>query len=329
MKAIEEANIDKRWLNLGAETQSQNRLNREYMDSLMFEMRLLGSDFADTSTRLFGVDLPAPIMPAAMMNGRVWDKLTRSELWNKRSSFSFSVNYLEEVTAGVTEAKSMMWLGVHEENAILPHIIDAGAKVALMVKPLKDKEKACRVVQWGEKLGCVAVGVDIDAMFGEKSFDEIEGPPNLGPQSIEDLKRYKEATSLPFIIKGVLSVRDAKISKDEIGADCIVVSTHGGEAIDYSIPILKVLPEIRKTVGKDIRILVDTGFRRGTDVLKALALGADGACFGSLMVVAFAAYGRDGVANMLLVLYKELQRAMTLTGCKSITDIDPSIIRFP
>jgi 4-hydroxymandelate oxidase len=329
MKVIEEAGIDKRWLNLGAETQSQNRLNREYTDSLMFEMRLLGSEFADTSTKLFGVKLPAPIMPAAFMRGRVWDKLSRSELWNKRSSFSFSVDYLEEVSAGVTEAESMMWLGVHEETNVLPHMIDAGAKVALIVKPIKDKEKARQIVRWGEKLGCVAVGVDIDAMFGEKSFDEVEGPPNLGPQTIDDLKSYREATSLPFIIKGVLSVLDAKTSKDEIGADCIVVSTHGGEAIDYAVPILKILPEIRQAVGKDMRIIVDTGFRRGTDVLKALALGADGACFGTLLVIAFAAYGRDGVANMLRVLYRELQRAMTLTGCKSVVDIDTTIIRYP
>jgi isopentenyl diphosphate isomerase/L-lactate dehydrogenase-like FMN-dependent dehydrogenase len=166
-------------------------------------------------------------------------------------------------------------------------------------------------------------------MFGEKQFDEIEGPHTLGPQSLEDLKKYREATSLPFIVKGVLSVQDAKISKEEIDADAIVVSTHGGEALDYAVPILKVLPEIREIVGKEMCILADSGFRRGTDVLKALALGADGVCFGSMIILAFVAYGRDGVANMLNVLYSELQRAMTLTGSKNISEIDPSIIRFP
>ena len=329
MRALKEANIDKRWLNLGAETQSQNRLNREHIDSLTFEMRLLGSAVADTSTTLFGVNLPAPIMPAALMHGRVLDKLATSDAYRKRSSFSFSTDYMEEIAAGVTEAKSLMWLGVGIGRAseVLSSIIDRGAKVVLIVKPLRDKEKILQLMRMGEKLGCVAVGMDIDAMFGEKAFDEIEGPLSLGPQSLEDLKEYKAATNLPFIIKGVLSVHDAEISKEEIGADGIVVSTHGGESLDYAVPILKILPEIRKAVGRDIYILADSGFKRGTDVLKALALGADGVCFGTLVVLAFAAFGRDGVANILRVLYNELQRAMTLTGCKSIQEIDSSIIR--
>lgn len=331
LRVLEEAKIDKRWLNLGAETQSQNRLNREYIDSLTFEMRLLGSALADTSTTLFGVKLPAPIMPAALMHGRVLDKLAMSDVWKSRSSFSFTVDYLEEIAAGVTDAKSLMWLGVGigKESEILSRIIENGAKVVLIVKPLRDKEKALQLIRMGEGLGCVAVGMDIDAMFGEKAFDEIEGPASLGPQSIEDLKKYKASTNLPFIVKGVLSIHDAKISKEKIGADAIVVSTHGGESLDYAVPILKVLPEIRKTVGRNMCIIVDSGFRRGTDILKALALGADGVCFGTLIVLAFAAYGRDGVANILRILYKELQRAMSLTGCKSIADIDPSIIRFP
>lgn len=329
LKVLEEAKIDKRWLNLGAETQSQNRLNREYMDSLTFEMRFLGSALADTSTTLFGVNLPAPIMPAALMHGRVLDKLAMSDVWKKSSSFGFSVDYMEEIAVGVTDAKSLMWLGVGigKESEILPSIIERGAKVVLIVKPLRDKEKVLRLMRLGEKLGCVAVGMDIDAMFGEKAFDEIEGPPELGPQSIDDLKQCKAATNLPFIIKGVLSVQDAKISKAEIGADAIVVSTHGGESLDYVMPILKVLPEIRKVVGRDMCILADSGFRRGTDVLKALALGADGVCFGTLIILAFAAYGREGVANILHILYEELKRAMSITGCKSVAEIDPSIIR--
>ena len=330
LKVLEGAKIDNRWLNLGAETQSQNRLNREYMDSLTFEMRLLGSVLADTSTTLFGVTLPAPIMPAALMHGRVLDKLAISDVWRKRSSFSFSVDYMEEIAVGVTDAKSLMWLGVGigRESEILSRIIEKGAKVVMIVKPLRDKENVLQLMRMREKLGCVAVGMDIDSMFGEKAFDEIEGPHNLGPQSIGDLKEYKAATSLPFIVKGVLSVHDAKISKEEVGADAIVVSTHGGESLDYATPILKVLPEVREAVGKNMCILADSAFRRGTDVLKALALGADGVCFGTLMILAFAAYGRDGIANMLRVLYEELQRAMSLTGCKNILEIDPSIIKF-
>lgn len=331
MEVLQEANIDERWLNLGAETQSQNRLNREYMDSLTFEMRLLDSKISDTSTELFGVNLPAPIMPAALMHGRVLDKLAKSDVWNNRSTFSFSTDYMEEIASGVEDAGSMMWLGagIGKESEILPRITKKGVKAVLIVKPLRDKKKIVQLISKAQKLGCVAVGMDVDAMFGEKAFDETAGPPSLAPQSIEDLKKYKTSTDLPFIVKGVLSVHDARIAKEEVGADAIVVSTHGGESLDYAMPILKVLPEIREAVGKEMCILVDSGFRRGTDTLKALALGADGVCFGTLVVLAFAAYGRDGVANILHILYKELQRAMTLTGCMNISDIDPTIIRFP
>jgi len=331
MKALTEANIDKRWLNLGAETQSQNRLNREYMDSLTFEMRLLGSTFADTSTTLFGVNLPAPIMPATLVHGRILDKLTTSDMWKKRSSGSFSVDYLEEIAAGVKEAGSLMWLGAgfSDEMEILRRMIDRDTKVVLIVKPLRDKEKVVKILKEAQSLGCVAVGMDIDAMFGEKAFDEIEGPASLGPQTIDDLRKYKAATNLSFIVKGVLSVNDAKIAKEEVGADAIVVSTHGGESLDYAMPVLKILPEIREAVGRNMPIITDSGFKRGTDVLKALALGANGVCFGNLIVLAFAAYARDGVASMLRVLYEELRRAMTLTGCKNIAEINSSIVRYP
>jgi hypothetical protein len=332
MKVLEKAKITKRWLNLGAETQSQNHLNREYIDSLTFEMRILGSKVANTKTTLFGVDLPAPIMIAPLMHGRVLNKLSRSDYWRECSSFSFSHDYMEEIAYGVNNAKSMMWLGIglgRGGEDFLPNIIDKGINVVLMVKPLRDKKKVEQLFKMGEDLGCVAVGMDIDAMFGEKQFDEVPGPHYLGPQSIEDLKRYKEITSLPFILKGILSVQDAKIAQETIGADAIVVSTHGGESLDYTVPILKVLPEIRNAVGQEMSIITDSGFRRGTDVLKALALGADGVCFGALIILSFVAYGREGVTNMLNALYKELERAMTLTGCKSIDEIDPSIIRFP
>ncbi len=329
LKVLEEAKVDKRWLNLGSESQSQNRLNREYMDSLMFETRVLGSSVASTNTKIFGSNFLAPIMPAALMHGRVLDRLVRSDLWRTRSSLSFRTDYLEEIAGGVTDAGSLMWLGADRKTEILPRMLEKGSKIVLIVKPLRDKERVLELVRWGDSLGCVTIGMDVDAMFGEKAFDEYEGPPEFGPQSIDDLKQYREATRLPFVVKGVLSVHDAKVAKEQIGAGCIVVSSHGGEVLDFSVPVLKMLPEIRDAVGREMCVLTDSGFRRGTDVLKALALGANGVCFGNLMVLAFAGYGRVGVHNMLLVLYEELRRAMTLTGCRTVTEIDRSIIKFP
>lgn len=314
LRILRDAGIE-HWLNLGAETQSQNRLNREYMDSLTFEMRLLGDgEWANTRTVLFGVELPAPIMPAALTASRV---ITKLAMWEDP--------WLELFASGVAQAGSMMWVGMSTPYE-LQRIMDQGAPVVKIVKPYQDNAEILHRIRDAEARGVVAVGIDIDAMYLEKAFDEKPGPPFLGPKSIAELKTFRDATSLPFILKGVLSVHDALIARDEIGADCIVVSNHGGEAIDYAVPILKVLPEIKAAV-PEMTILVDSGFRRGTDILKALALGADGVCLGQLLLLAFVANGAQGVADMLGILTEELRRNMSLTGCKTIEAIEPSILR--
>jgi 4-hydroxymandelate oxidase len=311
---LREAGIE-HWLNLGAETQSQNRLNRQYMDSLTFEMRLFGDGaWADTRTTLFGFELPVPIMPAALTASRVINKLAR---WEDP--------WLELFAAGVAQAGSIMWLGMSTTYE-LQRIMDQGAPVVKIVKPYQDNQVILHRLQDAEARGALAVGIDIDAMYLEKAFDETPGPPFLGPKSLQDLVAFRRSVNVPFVIKGVLSVHDAKIARDEVGADCIVVSNHGGEAIDYSVPILKVLPEIRAAV-PELTVLVDSGFKRGTDALKALALGACGVCFGNLLLLAFVACGSEGVAEMIGILGEELRRTMSITGCRRIDSIDPSIIR--
>ena len=327
LRVFDRAGIDRRWLDLGGETQSQNRINRSFIDSLALETRILGSGFADTSTTVFGVKLPAPIMPAAMISSRVMEKLTKSEVWAERMAGNAGVDYMEEFSKGVLDGGSMMWFGLSGESASLAKFTAGGGKAVAIVKPMKDKAKVLETFRWAERAGCVALGMDVDAMFYEKAFDEDEGPLYLGPQTIEDLKGYRSAVSVPFIVKGVLSVRDAEIATKDIGADSLVVSNHGGEVIDYTVPVLDALPRIRKSVGKGVPLFVDGGMRRGSDAFKALALGADGVCFANLLVLAFAAHGRKGVAEMLRVLYQELRRIMSYTGCKTVVDIDESVVR--
>lgn len=278
-------------------------------------MRFLGDGkWADTRTTLFGVDLPAPIMPAPMTISRVINKLA---MWEEP--------WLELFAAGVAKAGSLMWAGMGT-NFELGRIMDRGAPVVKIVKPYAENAEILHQIRDATARGAVAVGIDIDAMYLEKAFDETPGPPFLGPKSIDEFKMFRDATSLPFILKGVLSVHDARIARDIIGADCIVVSNHGGEAIDYSVPILKILPEIRAAV-PEMTILVDSGFKRGTDILKALALGADGVCVGNWLLLAFVAYGPQGVADMLGILTEELRRNMSMTGFKTIDAIEPSILR--
>ena len=126
-------------------------------------------------------------------------------------------------------------------------------------------------------------------MFGCKARDEVPGPDYLGPQTIEQIDRFARVTELPFVIKGILSEQDA-IQARELGGSAIIVSLYGGEAIDYSVPVLEALPRIRAAV-PDLTVLVDSGFRRGTDVLKAITLGADAVSMVTLLLVAVAGTG--------------------------------------
>jgi len=134
----------------------------------------------------------------------------------------------------------------------------------------------------------------------------------------------------PMLVKGVLTAEDAQRSIDH-GADGIVVSNHGGRALDYSPSTLEVLPEIAETVAGRVPIIVDGGFRRGADVLKGLALGASAVCLGRVPRWGLAAYGADGVEKVLRIVQAELRLAMAEVGCPDLASIKPSTVRtdFP
>src|SRR5207245_2012432 len=154
-----------------------------------------------------------------------------------------------------------------------------------------DDEMVLRHLEKAAELGCVAVGMDVDVFFLEKAWDEVPGPDLLGHKTLDDMRRFRAATKLPFVIKGVLSAHDARHACD-LGADGLIVSSHGGETIDYAMPVLQALPAVRRECPR-LPILVDSGFRRGADMLKALALGANGVGIASLLLLVYAGGGRD------------------------------------
>jgi isopentenyl diphosphate isomerase/L-lactate dehydrogenase-like FMN-dependent dehydrogenase len=301
------------YLDLGAETRAQNRINRAYTDSLAFEMRILDSREASLETELFGTPLRSPIIGSTLCMSRVLERLG-----------SWDPPYLRQIAGGLADAGSMMSTG-HVSFDELAAIVDEGAPVMHIVKPYSDEELVASHLEHAERIGCVAVGMDVDAMFKEKAWDEVPGPPELGPQTLDQIQRFCSVTKLPFVVKGVLSEQDA-VKARELGAAAVMVSNHGGEAIDYSVPVLDALPRIRQAV-PELTVLADSGFRRGTDVLKALALGADGVGIATLLLVAVAADGRAGVRMLLELLNEELQRTMSYVGYPSIADIDPAPLR--
>jgi hypothetical protein len=233
-------------------------------------------------------------------------------------------DYLLDIASGLADSGSLMMTG-NLKLDLLAQIVEQQAPVIHIVHPYKDEEFVVEHLEGAERLGCCAVGINVDGMFGCKAWDEVPGPDYLGPQTIEQLERYCKTTNLPFVIKGVLSEQDALRAR-EIGASAIIVSLYGGEAIDYSVPVLEALPRIRAAV-PELTILVDSGFRRGTDVLKAITLGADAVGIVTLLLIAVAANGRDGVRSMMDILNEELQRTMSYVGFPTVKDTDQSALR--
>ena len=133
-------------------------------------------------------------------------------------------------------------------------------------------------------------------------------------------------TKLPLIIKGVLTAEDAKVAMDR-GLSAIYVSNHGGRSLDYGPSTLEVLPEIVDAVAGRVPVLMDSGIRRGTDILKALALGANAVCLGRVPRWGLAAYGKTGVQRVLEILQAELVLAMQSAGATTLAGVNRKIVK--
>ena len=143
--------------------------------------------------------------------------------------------------------------------------------------------------------------------------------------SWDDLVWLRAQTRLPLIVKGVLSPQVAARAA-ELGADAVVVSNHGGRGLDGAVSPLEVLPAIRAALPGSIPLLMDSGVRLGTDVLKAVAMGANAVMVGRPQMHALAVAGMLGVAHMLHLLRAELELAMAQTGCATLADIGPQLL---
>jgi isopentenyl diphosphate isomerase/L-lactate dehydrogenase-like FMN-dependent dehydrogenase len=144
---------------------------------------------------------------------------------------------------------------------------------------------------------------------------------------VEQIRPY---VKVPMLIKGIVTAEDASLCVKH-GLDGIVVSNHGGRSIDYGPSTLEVLPEIVEVVAGRIPVLVDSGFRRGEDIFKALALGAKAVCVGRVSRWGLAAYGAPGVQRVLQILQNELVATMAQAGRPTLASIDRGAVRtnFP
>ena len=136
----------------------------------------------------------------------------------------------------------------------------------------------------------------------------------------EFVDRLKDLTTMKVVLKGIVTEEDARLAVEH-GVDGVIVSNHGGRGEESGRSTIESLPEVVEAIGGKIPVLIDSGFRRGTDIFKALALGAKGVCIGRPYLWGLAAFGQSGVERALELLTKELEMAMRMNGTPSIASI--------
>lgn len=173
-----------------------------------------------------------------------------------------------------------------------------------------------------KKSGAFAVAMDIDA--AGLPFLQNLNPP-AGSKSVEELKEIVKMAEIPFILKGIMTPKGALKAK-EAGVQGIVVSNHGGRVLDQCPSTAEVLPSIVEVVGSDMKVFVDGGIRTGTDVFKALALGADAVLIARPFVTAVYGGQEEGVAAYIQKIQAELKDTMAMCGAFSLDEIQKDMI---
>ncbi|WP_461206475.1 alpha-hydroxy-acid oxidizing protein [Clostridium sp. DL1XJH146] len=299
----------------GKGTGSSFKENFESLAAYKVNLRTLhDAKDPDTSFELFGkkMDIPVFAAPVAGTNLNMGGMFTEEE-------------YISWVIDGCSDARIYPMVGDGPVDTFLQTNLEQLKKVdgegIAIIKPWVNEEVIKKIKQ-AEDAGVFAVGMDIDAC-GLLSL-ALMGKPVM-PKNIEEIKEIVKNTKVPFILKGIMTPDEAELAV-EAGVDAIVVSNHGGRALDHTPGVADVLPEIADRVKGKITILADGGVRSGVDVLKMIALGADAVLIGRPFVTAAFGGKIEGVKQYIEGLKSELKSAMVLTGCKTIKDIDGRVL---
>jgi 4-hydroxymandelate oxidase len=325
------------YISSGAGDELTLRWNREAYDQIRLRPRvLIDIEKIDTRTSLLGQSMPHPILLAPTARHRL--SHPEGEVTTARGA----------ATAGATFVVSSL------SNRRLSDIA-AVAKAPLWFQ-LYDLRKDRRdfvqnVIKEAEEAGCRALVVTVDApvdgarnriqRVADQIPSDVETPyyvkPNLPPGAVlpimgamgsftwEAIHWVRTATRLPIVVKGIMNPKDAKRAV-RAGIAAIIVSNHGGRCLDTLPASITALPGVVEAVAGRVPVLVDGGIRRGTDILKALALGAKAVLIGRPYIYGLAANGAEGVARVVNILWEEFQMAMALTGRPDIASIDRSVL---
>jgi len=311
IKAVAEKKIKQEvweWINAGTETEFTLQRNRLAHGKILLRLRVIhGLETANTSVKILGQTVKTPVIVAPFANmGRVHPEAEIA------------------IAKGAEKVGSMMFLGSVSTYSTKEIVEIINTPVVWIGEPLKNRKKLLTLINQAEKAGCCAVGLCADDFMGIKIKDRMIPLRNIS-LSTEAIREARKETSLPFVIKGVMTVEDA-VKAVDAGADAIVVSNHGGRVLDYCQASIEVLPEIVKAVNGKIEVLIDGGFQRGTDVFKALALGARGVLVGRPICWGLAAAGAEGVAKVLQMMTDELIRTMILTNVPDVSSVPRDVV---
>jgi glycolate oxidase len=306
----------------GAETETTLRRNRMALDEIAFRPRVL-RDVAsvDPSVEWFGRRLRLPVVLAPVGALEIFDSAGAASVARAAGAFgaahmlsSVSAPGLEQVAEAAPDAMRMFQLYVRGDDAFVEDYVG-------------------RAVTCGYTAFCVTVDTahysrrerDIAKRYVRESRLRSTGGDYQKGLSWRTVELIKDKFEIPLVIKGIATAEDAAIALDH-GIDWIYVSNHGGRQLDHGRGAMHVLPEIVDAVKGRARIMVDGGFCRGTDIVKAVASGADLVGIGRLQCWALAAAGESGVERMLELLEDEVVRCLGLLGATSFQDLDQSFL---
>ena len=339
------------WISGGAGEEFTLRANREAFERWRLRPRMLtNTSQRISSIELFGSPSAAPFLLAPIGGQTVAHQ--NGELAVARATKATGIPML------ISQAAS------HSMEDIADQCGDAPYWYQLFI--VSDREFVFSLIRRAEATGCRAIVVTVDTTIpgwrdrdlrnGYVPFLENEGirqytsdpvfrsrletspdedPKVAGAAMMQmfpnpsltwaDLSWLREQTPLPIAVKGILRGEDAERALSA-GMDAIIVSNHGGRQLDGVVVALDALPEVRDAVGPHATVLMDGGIRRGTDVLKALALGADAVLLGRPYIYGLAVGGQQGVEHVITTLKAEVDSAFVLTGVSKVGELDRSFV---
>ncbi len=304
----------------GAETETTVRRNRHALDSIAFRPRVLRDvSRIDTSAKFLNHPVRLPVMLAPI--GGLESIVEGGAAAAARAAAQFGVPQMLssvcqpglEQTAAAADTLRVFQLYVRGDDAWVDDF----------VRRAKDH---------GFRAFCLTVDV---AVYSRRERDLMgrfakpwrakaaEGAPFQAALSWDKVKRFKDKHDLPLIIKGIATVEDAELAVQH-GVEVVYVSNHGGRQLDHGLGSIAVLPEVIRTVAGRAEVWVDGGFMRGTDVVKAIALGAKAVGIGRLCGLGLAAAGVPGLVRTLELLEEEIRICLGLLGATSYAELTPA-----